>query len=114
MRDMGVQSMHQRGPFQDDTHAGMAMTVNASFVAFRDAEPALQLEIVSDLLEDPFANKEAREEARHHLHHLLVNRLLRTLQSPGQRLECLLPRRAGLALGFERRGYFLEVLDIAS
>jgi len=111
---MGVQSMHQRRPLQHDPNPRVTMAVDATLVTLGYAKPTLQIEIVSDVLEDPWAHEEARHKAQHHLGHLLVNRLARTLETLPQFLELPPPIRARLRLRFERRGYFCDVLDVAA
>jgi hypothetical protein len=46
----------------DDSNPGVAVTVNSPLVAFGQAEPPLEIEIVLDLLELPLAHKETGQE----------------------------------------------------
>ena len=73
MCGMDVQSMHQRGPLQNNTDPGMAMTVDPALVTLGQAKPALQVEIVADRFELAFADEQASQKALHHLNHLLMN-----------------------------------------
>src|ERR1700756_572291 len=82
------------------------------FVTLRQAKPPLEIEIISDLFKRAFADEKAGEKARHHLDHLPVNRVFRTLESIDQLPELLLPVAASPRSWFERRGYFLDVLDV--
>ena len=111
---MDVQSMHQRGPLQNDTNPRVAVTVDPTLVTLGEAKPALQVEIVADLFKLAFADEQARKKARHHLDHLLMHRLLRVREALDQFLELRLPSRARLPLRFEGRGYLLDVLDVVS
>jgi hypothetical protein len=114
MCDVRVQCEDQCRPVLDDSHPRVAMTVNSSFMAFGQAEPALKIEIVLDLLELPRADKKAGQEAGHQLGHVLVNWILIALESIDQLLELLLAILATLPSRFEGRGDFLDVLDVLS
>ena len=111
---MDVQSMHQRGPLQNNTDPGMAMTVDPALVTLGQAKPALQVEIVADRFELAFADEQASLKTLHHLDHLLMNRLLGVLEALAQFLELRFPSRARLPVRLEGRGYFLDVLDVVS
>jgi hypothetical protein len=114
MRIMGVQGMHQRWSFQDDPNPRVAMTVNPPLVALGQAKPTLQIEIVLDLLERAHAYEKPRQKAHHHRRHPLMNRVLGSLESIDQLFERLPPLHAAPLARFERRGDFLDVLDVLS
>jgi hypothetical protein len=114
MRGVGVQSMHQSRALQNDANPRVAMTVDPPLVTLGQAKPPLQIEIVSDLLELPLADEQAGEEARHHLDHLPVDRVLRPREAIDQPFERLLPLRVTPLSGFEGRGDFRDLLDVAS
>ena len=90
------------------------MTVNPPLVALGQAEPALKIEIVLDLLELARADEEAGQEAGHQRGHVPANRILVPLESIDQFLELLLAILATLRPGLEGRGYLLDVLDVLS
>ena len=114
MRCVHVQSMHHRRSFENDSNSRVAMTVDSSLVALRQAKPSFQIEIVSNLLKLTLADEKASEKAHHHLDYLLVNQVLLTLESIDQFFELLLPSRASFLPRFESCGYFRDVLDVAS
>ena len=114
MHGVGVEGMHQRRSFEDEANPRVARTVDPPLVTRGQAEPTLQIKVVSDLFKSALADEKAGEEARHHLDHRTVNRILRTLESIDQSFERLLPILAGPLSRFERRGDFLDVLDVFS
>lgn len=111
---MRVQSVDQRGPLQDDTDPGVAMTMNATLMAFGQAKPAFELEVVSNVFKHAFAHEQARAEAVHDLRHLLVNRIRHVPELSPQAFEHLLPLGARLRFGSEGRGYRRDFLDVAT
>lgn len=90
------------------------MTVDPPLMTLGQAKPALKIEIVLNLVKLPLANEKASEEAKHYRGHVLVNRILRPLESLGQLFELLLAIRAILSTRFEGGGYFRDVLDVFS
>ena len=58
------------------------MTVNSSLVAFGQAEPPLEIEIVPDLFELSLAHEKAGQEADHQRGHLLANRRIQEARPP--------------------------------
>ena len=90
------------------------MTVNPPLVAFGQAKPSLQIEIVLDLLELSRAHKKTSQEAGHQRGHVLANGILIPLESIDQLLELLLAILATLPSRFEGRSYLLDVLDVLS
>ena len=106
--------MHHRRPFLNDPNSRMATTVEPPLVTLGQAEPPLQIEIVTDLLERGLADKQARDETDHDPGHLLVNRIPGTLETRRQRLELLLATRALPLFGIEGRGDFSDLRDIPS
>ena len=111
---MGVQRVHHRRPFLNDPNPRVAMTVDPPLVTLGQAEPALEIEIVADLLERGLADKEAREETDHDPGHLFVNRITGAPEASGQLLELLLATRTIPLFGVEGRGDFVDLFDIPS
>ena len=98
----------------DDANPCVPMTVNSPLVALGQAKPALEIEIVLDLLERSRADKKAGQEADHQRGHVLANGILIPLELIGQLLVLLLAIRAIFPANFEGRGHLLEILDIFS
>ena len=92
----------------------MAMTVNPPLVAFGQAEPSLQVEIVLDLLELSLANEKAGQEADHQRSHVLANRIFIPLESIDQPLELRLAILASPTFRFKGCGHLVDVLDVLS
>src|SRR3954465_9935672 len=90
------------------------MTVNSPLVAFGQAEPPLEVEIVFDLFELSLAHEKAGQEADHQRGHVLSNRILIPLESVDQLFELRLAILATPAPGFEGLGHLVDVLDILS
>ena len=111
---MDVQSMHQRGPLQNDPNPGVAMTVDPALVTLGQAKPALQVEIVAERFKLAFADEQASQKAPHHLNHLLMHRRLCAVEALDQFLELRLPSGARLPLRWERCSYLRDVLDVLS
>ena len=57
----------------DDSNPRVAMTVNSPLVAFGQAEPPLEIEIVFDLFKLSRADEKADQEADHQRGHMLAN-----------------------------------------
>jgi hypothetical protein len=112
MRIMGVQGMHQRWSFQDDSNPRVPMAVNPTLVALRQPKPTLQIEIVLDLLELAGTHEQPRQKARHHRHHLLMDRVLALPESIDQPFERLPSIREAPFARFESRGDFLDLLEV--
>ena len=71
------------GPsWTDDSNPRLAMTVNSSLVAFGQAEPPLEIEIVPDLFELSLAHEKAGQEADHQRGHMLANRRIQAARTP--------------------------------
>ena len=90
------------------------MTVNPPLVAFGQAEPSLQVEIVLDLLELSLANEKAGQEADHQRSHVLANRIFIPLESIDQPLELRLAILASPTFRFKGCGHLVDVLDVLS
>jgi hypothetical protein len=112
MGDVCVQSMHQRRSLEDDANPRVTMTVDPPFVTLGQPKPALQVEIIPDLLERALADEKPGEKADHHRSHVLANRVLRALEMIDQCFVLLLAIGAALRTRLQGRGYFLDVLDI--
>ena len=98
----------------DDANPCVPVTVNSPLVALGQAKPALEIEIVLDLLELSRADKKAGQKADHQRGHVLANWILIALELIAQLLVLLLAIRAAFPANFEGRGYLLEILDIFS
>ena len=81
---MGVQRVHQCRPFLDDPHPRVAMAVDPTLMPLGQAEPALQIEIVVDLIEGVTASKEAGTEAPATITHI---ERIRALEEENARLR---------------------------
>src|SRR5689334_1390540 len=90
------------------------MTVNSPLVAFGQAEPPLEIEIVLDLFELSLAHKKAGQEADHQRGHVLANRILILLESVDQLFEPRLAILTTSASRVEGRGHLVDVLDVLS
>ncbi len=90
------------------------MSVNSPLVAFGQAEPPLEIEIVLDLFELSLAHKKAGQEANHQRGHVLANRIVIPLESVDQLFELGLAILAVPAFKFEGRGHLVDVLDVLS
>ena len=90
------------------------MTMDSPLVAFGQAEPPLQTEIVPDHLELSRADEKAAQEADHQRGHLLVSRIVMPLESIDQRLELVLAVGATPCFRFEGCGDLRNVLDVLS
>ena len=112
MRQVRIQCENQRWPVLDDSNPRVAMTVNSPLVAFGQAEPPLEIEIVLDLFELSLTHKKAGQEADHQRGHVLANRIPIPLESVDQRLELRPAILATSASRVEGRGHLVDVLDV--
>src|SRR3954451_7455649 len=92
----------------------MAAPVNPPLVALGQAEPALEIEVVLDLLELARGDEEPGQEAGHQRGHVPANRVPGPLESIDQSLELHSAILAHLRPRHEGRGYLLDVLDVLS
>jgi hypothetical protein len=76
MSRVGVQGMNQCRSFQDDPDPRVAVAVDATLVALRQAEPTLQIQVVLRIAGNVAAGEEASPEAPHHSGHMLVDRIV--------------------------------------
>ncbi len=90
------------------------MAVNSSLVAFGQAKPSLEIEIVLDLFELSRAHEKAGQEADHQRGHVLANRIPIPLESVDQRFELRLEIPAAPAFRVECRGHLVHVFDVLS
>ena len=90
------------------------MTVNSPLVALGQAKPPLQVQIVTNLFKLRTTHEKPGEKADHHPSHMLVNRVLGTLETINQLLELLLTPRAVAPFGFEGRGDFGNFRDVGA
>ena len=112
MLKVRVQCEDQCGPILDDSNPRVAMTVNSPLVAFGQAEPPLEIEIVLDLFETFPRHEKAGQEADHQPGHVLANRILFAFESLDQLLELRLAILAASAFRVECRGHLVDVLDV--
>lgn len=82
-----VQCRHHRRSFPDDPHPGVTVTVDPTLMPLGEAEPALQIEVVLDLVHGVPTREEAGSEALHQTGHMLVGRIIVALQSREDRVE---------------------------
>src|SRR5487761_2177348 len=106
--------MHQRRPLLNNPNARVAMAMDPPLVALGQAEPAFQIEIVSDLGELDSTDEEASQEAQHDRGEVLADLVLLLLETTGQRLKLLLATRATSLFRVEGRIDLLEFLDVLS
>ena len=90
---MGVQGQRHGCSLLDDPNPGMFMAVDPALMPLGYAKPALQIEIVPNLIHFIPAHKEAGLEAAHHLGHVFVERIAVADKALDQALK------VGLALG---------------
>ncbi len=111
--DVGVQRMHHRWSFLDDPHPRMAMAVDPTLMPLGQAKPALQIKVVSDVIQVVLASKEAHAEALHQTGHLLVDRITVAVESIEDRVEVGLTLGRFLPRRVQGRGHLLDHLDVA-
>jgi hypothetical protein len=110
---VGVQRVHQCRPFLDDPHSRVAMAVNPTLMPLGQAEPALQIEVVVDLIEGVIAGKEAGAEAPHQPSHLSVDRIAVTVKASENCAEVGLTPGRCLRCRVQGRGHLLDGFDVA-
>lgn len=71
---MGVERQGQRGTFLNQSHSGVAMTVDSPFVSLGETEPTFQVKVVLRQV-DVAPRKQSGLKAGHHFGHLLVDRI---------------------------------------
>jgi hypothetical protein len=109
---MCVQGQRHGWSLLDDPNPGMFMAVDPSLMPLGDAKPALQIEIVPNLIHFIPAHEEAGLEAAHHLGHVFVERITGADKASDQFLK------VGLTLGaialFRVQGvrHLLDLLDL--
>ena len=70
---MGVQGQHHRLAFLDDSYSRMTATVDAPLVAFRQAKPSFQIQVVARPIAAISARKQARFKTGHQASHVLTD-----------------------------------------
>ena len=88
------------------------MAVNPSLVAFGQAKPPFQIEIIFDRFILLLAHEQAGKKAEHHRGHVMANRVLCALEVIDQCLVLLPAIGAALLTRLQGRGYLLDVLDV--
>src|SRR4051812_13697429 len=91
----------------------MAMPVDPTLMPLGQAEPALQIEIVVDLIEGVTAGKEAGAEALHQPSHLSVDRIAVAVKASEDGVEVGLTPGRCLRCRVQGRGHLLDRLDVA-
>src|SRR4051812_45380208 len=91
----------------------MAMPVDPTLMPLGQAEPALQIEIVVDLIEGVIASKEAGAEAPHQHRHLSVDRIAVAVKASEDGVEVGLTLGRCLGCRVQGRGHLLDGLDVA-
>src|SRR3954468_232818 len=114
MRGVCVECEDKCRPLLYDPDPRMAAPVNPPLVALGQAEPALEIEVVLDLLELARGDEEPGQEAGHQRGHVPANRVPGPLESIDQSLELHSAILAHLRPRHEGRGYLLDVLDVLS
>lgn len=112
MADVGIQRQDERWTFQNDSHTGMAMAMDAPLVSFGLSKPALQIQIVEGKVRIISPDKQPRCETAHDLGHVPADRILLFGQGHLQCLERGLSLRAGASGGVKRGGYLLDHFDV--
>ena len=112
MAEVGIERQDQRGAFQNDSHTGMAMAMDATLVSFGLSKPAFQIQIVEGKVRIISPDKQPRCETAHDLGHVSADRILLFSQGRLQCLERRLSLRAGAGGGIERGGYLLDHFDV--
>ena len=92
----------------------MTAPVNPPLVALGQTKPPLQVEIVTNFFKRGLTHEEPCKKAAHDLGHMLVSRVLGTLEATDQLLEPLLAPRVVAFFGFEGRGNLGDFLDVVS
>lgn len=111
MMQVGVQGGHQRGPFQDDAHARMAVTMNATLVSLGATKEPFQIEVVTGNVGHVFAHEQAGDKGVHGLGHRLSHRLVRAMEASLERAEGGPPLWHRAAVRIERGGHLAKVID---
>ena len=73
----------------DESHASMAVSVDAALVALWISEPSLEFVIVFGQIRIVAADKEAWRKALHGFGHMLADGMLVLFQGLLKRMECL-------------------------
>jgi hypothetical protein len=78
---VGVQGQQQRGPFLDNTDAGMLVSMDASLMALGLSKPAFEIEIVLRQGRRIAADEQAGLEAGHDLGEVLFDDIAAALKA---------------------------------
>ena len=84
---MGVQRMHLRGPFLDDSDARVTVAVNPPLMPLGDAKPPPQVQVVLHRRELASASEQAGAEARHQVGQMLSNGARVTFETTQDRIQ---------------------------
>jgi hypothetical protein len=113
MGQMGVQCMHQRRTLLDDPHPRVAMAVDPTLMTLGQAKPTLQIKVVLDLIHGVTAGEQPGLEPTHHPGHVLMDRIVVSLEAREDLIEVGLTRARGAAGGGQGRGDLGDGLDVA-
>ena len=112
VRRVSVQRGHQRRSRLNQPHPRVATAVDPTLVALGQAEPTLQLEVISDPFVILLTHEQAGQEAQHHRRHPVPDRILGRLELIDQRFELLLPLGDIRSPGLQRRGHLRDHGDV--
>ena len=109
---MCVQGQRLGCSLLDDPNPGMFMAVDPSLMPLGYAKPALQIEIVPNLIHFIPAHEEAGLEAAHHLGHVFVERITGSDKASDQSLKVGLSLGAVTFFRVQSVCYLLDLLDL--
>lgn len=112
--DVSVQCMHHRWSFLDDPYPCVTMAMDPTLVPLRQAEPALQIQIILELIQVVTACKEAGAEAVHQTGHMLMDRLAVATKAIEDHIEVRLTLGRFLPRRVQGRGHLPDRRDVAS
>lgn len=107
-----IEHRQESGALLNDTHAGVAMAVDAPFVAFRQSERAFEIIVVSGQIRIVISDKETGRESVDDLAEELSYRQWIIAECLAKVEEGCSPLFEGAGFGVEILGDFLNVLQI--
>ena len=99
---MGIEGHQQCGAFLDDANSSMAAAVNAAFVAFGLAKPALEVQVVLWEVRVVPSHKQTCLKTRHHAAYVLPRRIITALELLPQGLKLRVTLVARAPVGIKR------------
>lgn len=112
--EMRIQGVDQARAFLHNPHAGMFVSMNATFMPLRLAKPAFQVEVVARLVGVVATQEQSRLKAAHDLAHVPLNRIFIGPKLFPQDFELLPPCDAGTERWFQRRLDEPDGFDVTS